>query len=510
MIGRIARGLFATARRVVDRTRRSYLRVGRVDAKLVRRSGELPPSGFDAFFRRLGRLADHSKLWFAIAALLVAREGATRRAGLRGLAAIGGASFSASLVGKRLFPRRRPAAELLPVPRRMTRRPRSSSFPSGHSASAFAFASAAVMEHKGVGALVLPLAAAVGYSRVHTGVHWPSDVAAGAAIGVAASLATRHWWPHGTGLPERREPAVDAVELGEGEGLAVVVNPSSGAESVDRTHEILARWPKADIIRVDPGVDVITTLEERIGDYRALAAAGGDGTVTRVADLAVRHGLPLVVVPAGTLDHFARDLGIEGLADIADATQVGSAIRVDVADVLVENGPGARQRLRFINTASIGGYPEMVRLREKLETTHPRWLAAAFAMIRVLRHARPVPILLDDSRRLVWMLFVGNGSYQPKGFGAARRPTMASGLLDVRYLRADLPYSRARFVLAALTGTLRTSHVYRHYDATRTDIRILAGRERIAADGEVGPPGRRFTFHTRPGVLTVYRVVPPA
>jgi undecaprenyl-diphosphatase len=108
------------------------------------------------------------------------------------------------------------------------------------------------------------------------------------------------------------------------------------------------------------------------------------------------------------------------------------------------------------------------------------------------------------------MLFVGNGSYEPKGFGAARRPMLASGQLDVRYLRADIPYSRARFVIAALTGTLQTSHVYRHFDAERTDIRILDGTRRIATDGEVGPAGRRFTFRSRHGALAVYRAAPPS
>jgi undecaprenyl-diphosphatase len=238
-----------------------------------------------------------------------------------------------------------------------------------------------------------------------------------------------------------------------------------------------------------------------------VGAAGGDGTVTCVADVAIRHRLPLVVVPAGTLDHFARDLGGEGLVDTAAATQVGSAIQADVAEVRVESGD--TERLRFINTASLGGYPEMVRLREKLEANRPKWLAAALAMTRVLRRAQPMPILLDGSRKVVWMLFVGNGSYEPKGFGAARRPTMASGLLDVRYLRADIPYSRARFVLAALTGTLQTSHVYKHFEAPTTDIRMLDGRRRIATDGEVGPLGERFTFRSRPRALTVYRAVPP-
>ncbi|GAB3469861.1 phosphatase PAP2 family protein [Actinophytocola sediminis] len=490
---------------------RRYWRVGRIDAELVRRSGELPPTRFDALCRRAGMAADHSRLWFAIAAVLIARKGATRRAGLRGVAAIAGASMSASLVGKRLFPRRRPAAELLPEPRRMVRRPTSSSFPSGHAASAFAFASAVAMEHRGAGAAVLPLAALVGYSRVHTGVHWPSDVAAGAAIGLGAARATRHWWPHGAGLPQQREPLVDAPELGAGEGLLVLVNPTSGAEGADPGEEVRAMWPKAELIRIEPDTDAIAEFAARLagGDVCAVGAAGGDGTVTTVAGFAVRYRLPLVVVPAGTLDHFARDLGVDGPMDTADAAQVGAAVRVDVATVSVEHRGGDTTRLQFINTASLGGYPEMVRLREKLEAKWPKWFAAALAMSRALRRAQPMPVLLNGRRRLVWMLFVGNGSYEPKGFGAARRASLASGKLDIRYLRADLPYSRVRFALAALTGTLRTSHVYRHFEAAGVEVRLLGGPRRIATDGEVGPLGRRFTFRVDAGALAVYRL-PPA
>ena len=185
--------------------------------------------------------------------------------------------------------------------------------------------------------------------------------------------------------------------------------------------------------------------------------------MTCVADVAVRHGLPLVVVPAGTLDHFARDLGVDGLVDAQRRHPGRLGDPGSTSRRYASRTARARpRRVRFINTASLGGYPEMVRLREKLETSRPKWLAAALAMIRVLRRAQPVPIVLDGRRELVWMLFVGNGAYEPKGFGAARRPTLASGLLDVRYLRADLPYSRARFLAAALTGTLQTSHVYRH------------------------------------------------
>ena len=485
--------------------RRRFRRVSRFDAELVRRSGDLPHTPADRGFQLLGRAANHSRLWFAIAALLIARKGATRRAGLRGVAAIGFASFAASGVGKRLFPRRRPAAELLPVYRRMTKRPTSSSFPSGHSASAFAFASAAAMEHPGTAAVVFPLAAAVGYSRVHTGVHWPTDVAAGAAIGVGAAYATRHWWPHPKDLPGGPQRRATAEELGDGEGLVLVVNPGAGS-SGEAGEEVRKAWPRADVIEILPDTDVLAELTKKVesGEVRAVGAVGGDGTVACAAGVAVEHGLPLVLVPAGTLDHFARDVGIGTLDEAQAASRAGSVLVCDVAEVDVSYRSDDTERVVFVNTASLGGYPETVRLRERLQTRWPKWAAVLLATTRTLRSARPMKIMLNGHERLVWMLFVGNGPYEPKGFGAARRPSLAAGKLDVRYLRADLPYSRARFLLASLTGTLSTSHVYRHAEVTRVDVVLLDGHRRIALDGEVGPLGRRFSFRVRERGLPVY------
>lgn len=479
--------------------------VSRLDAELVRRSGHLPPSSADKGLRLLGQTANHSKLWFTIGAVLISRKGASRRAGLRGVAAIGFASFAASFVGKRLFPRRRPAAELLPVPRRLIRRPRSSSFPSGHSASAAAFATAVAMEHRGAAAVVMPLAAAVGYSRVHTGVHWPTDVVAGAAIGVGAAYATRHWWPHPKDLPDGEQHRATAAELGDGEGLVIVVNPGAGSAGNVIT-EVGKAWPSADIVEIQPDVDVVDEVVKRVehGDIRAVGAVGGDGTVACVAGIAVEHALPLVLVPGGTLNHFARDAAIESLDEAQAATRVGSVIVCDAGEVDVTNRSGETEHAVFVNTASLGGYPETVRLREKLEVRWPKWVAALLATTRTLRRAKPMTVLLNGRRHKVWMLFVGNGAYLPKGFGAARRPTLASGLLDVRYLRADIPYSRARFLLATLTGTLSTSHVYKHAEVRAIDVVLLDDARRIALDGEVGPLGRRFRFRVRKSALSVY------
>ncbi|SEK53122.1 phosphatase PAP2 family protein [Streptacidiphilus jiangxiensis] len=144
----------------------------------------------DAGLRRLSHAANHSKINLSVAAALALVPGRCRRAGLLGAAAVGVASFSANLLGKQLVRRPRPDREAAQVHvDRHVPMPTSASFPSGHTASAFALATV-------VGA-VLPVAAAplgllacaVGYSRVHTGVHYPGDVVAGALLGSSCGMA---------------------------------------------------------------------------------------------------------------------------------------------------------------------------------------------------------------------------------------------------------------------------------------------------------------------------------
>jgi diacylglycerol kinase family enzyme/membrane-associated phospholipid phosphatase len=487
---------------------RPFRQVGRTDHRLMRRSAQIPRTRADDALMSLSKSANKAVLWWGVGAVLAAKKGPTRRGALRGVAAIAGASLTANLIGKPLFPRRRPAAEEVPEHRRLVKRPTSSSFPSGHSASAVAFATAVAMESPKAGLAVAPLAIAVAYSRVHTGVHWPSDVGAGMLIGAGAAALTRHWWPLHDDVPARTAHSADAPEMQDGDDMLAVVNPNSGVDGVDPTEDVKYAWPKATILYPNPKQDLRAQLEEEIhargGSVRALAVAGGDGTVAAVASIAADYDLPLALIPAGTLNHFARDVGLRSMPQSDVATEAGTAVGIDLGEVEIGTGDTMERRW-FVNTASIGGYPEMVRLREKLQQRHPKWPSAAIALVRTLRRAKPLNVVLNGEDAEIWWLFVGNGTYAPKGFTPSRRPALDTGLLDIRYLRADIPYSRLRFVLATVMSTLNASHVYQELDLPSLDVELRDGNRRVATDGEVGPLGNEFRFRARSSALTIYR-----
>jgi membrane-associated phospholipid phosphatase len=166
----------------------------RIDAAVYAAIARTDTPALDRSMRRISRAADYSKPWLASAAVMCVVGGALgRRAAARGLISVGVATTLANLFAKPLSARRRPRRRPLDAPgRRHVPMPDSTSFPSGHTASAFAFATGVAQVRPSLSAPLRAAATLVGYSRVHTGVHYPGDVLAGAFLGVsAAELANR-------------------------------------------------------------------------------------------------------------------------------------------------------------------------------------------------------------------------------------------------------------------------------------------------------------------------------
>src|SRR6476469_4661415 len=469
----------------------------RGDSRLHARIGRLPTTPADRWLRRLSMSANNGRLWLVIAVLLGTRKGQPRRAAIRGIGSMWVSSALVNVVLQRLCRRGRPSPlNLREGAHRLRRHPVTSSFPSGHSASAAAFVTGVALESTPAGAVLAPLALGVGYSRVHVGVHYPGDVVAGFAVGAGVAVASQHWWRVRADEPARVRDSSAAPALPEGEGLVIAVNPRSGTDDYDPAEDIQRLLPRAEVLTLSEEAGVSELLGEaaRSGRAKALGVAGGDGSVAAAAAVALDHGLPLAVVPAGTLNHFARDVGLETPQDTVDAVLAGDAVQVDVAEV---NGTP------FLNTSRTGSYPEMVRRRDRMSKRLGKWLALTVAAAQVLRTGSPLSLVVNGQPLHVWILFVGNCAYTPRGLSPAWRPRLEDGLLDVQYLRADLRFGRTRAVLATLLGVSEHSRSYWHLEAEEVRVVSRSGVQQVAYDGEMGEKSAEFVF-TKRRRLTVY------
>ena len=397
-------------------------RIAVADAELLRRlqAGDRP--AVRHAMARLGHSANYGGLWLAAAVLLGASGGKwARRGALRGVAGVTIASTAANIITKRLAGRARPpsaapvSAPAWPTarPLRRFRPPRTTSFPSGHAASAAAFATGVALEVPALAAPVGGLAAAIGASRLVTGVHYPSDVAAGFALGTAAGLLTLRWWPRRPEAPAAAaRPRREAPASADGAGLVLVVNCSAGTASADLAGSLGSSLPAAEIVVASADDDLRGTFRQAAARASILGVAGGDGTVRVAAGIAADAGLPLLVVPAGTFNHFATDLGVHSPGDAVTALREGDSVLVDVASA----GEHA-----FLNTASTGVYVDLVRAREQIEPRLGKWPAVLVALARVLRHSGPQDLLVDGRAG-------GSGCCSPGTAGTsrpARRPPTA-------------------------------------------------------------------------------------
>jgi diacylglycerol kinase family enzyme len=248
-------------------------------------------------------------------------------------------------------------------------------------------------------------------------------------------------------------------------------------------------------------MDPIEAAREAAASSAAVVAAGGDGTVNAVASALAGTTVPLGVLALGTLNHFARDMRLpldvqQAVAAIAE----GRTVRVDVGRV---------NDRTFVNNASIGVYPNIVELRDRMRRQGRSKLTAfARATITVLRTYRGVTIALtSDNGRWVGrtpFVFVGNNEYTVDGFGLGERQTLVQGRL-VAYVAPRMRSRRLPLLFArALAGRALQSGAFEIFAARHLELSMSAGlRVRVALDGEVSTMTPPLRFASDPQALHV-------
>lgn len=310
----------------------------------------------------------------------------------------------------------------------------------------------------------------------------------------------------GTSRP-RRIPDPDARPSPDGRGVRLAVNPDSGPIWRGNPADILrAELPAADIHELGPDDDLIEILcAGPRDDVVAIGAAGGDGTLSAAAAVAVERDEVLIAVPSGTFNHLARDLGLDGPEDTIAAIRAGTVIRMDLGCVSPADDGDPRT---FVNTLSFGGYTQVVDTRERLQPRIGKWAALAVALARELPRMEPLRLELDGEPTTVWLGWIGNGAYAPAGFAPSWRERLDDGQLDVRLVLGDRRLARSRLFAEVLVGRMRRCPVYREQRLSELEVVSRSGPMRLAVDGETFDGAARFAVTKRRRALAV--AVPPA
>lgn len=292
--------------------------------------------------------------------------------------------------------------------------------------------------------------------------------------------------------------------------MTFILNPRSGIKPAGGASD----WLRQSLSGTDAQVQVLVAGQDvhvrelarrALQDHsQVVVAGGGDGTVSAVAAELAGTGIPLGVLPLGTLNHFAKELGVPMDRDAAIRTLLaGRMASVDVGE--------ANGRV-FLNNSSLGLYPWLVAEREAgQQRGRGKWTGFVRAAVSVLRRYPFLEVTLSvDGRELHYrtpFVFIGNNRYSMEAFRIGKRESLTAGELCLfvatRGRRRDL----LKLALWTLLG--RASRACELRTLSARDIRIVTRRRRVrvALDGEVAWMETPLHYRIRPGAL---RVIVPA
>lgn len=296
--------------------------------------------------------------------------------------------------------------------------------------------------------------------------------------------------------------------------IPIIVNASAGAgrakEGLDTLEDIFRGVGlEVRMVPFKSGDDLKSMAADAAATRPpAVVAAGGDGTINAVASAIVGTGIPLGVLPLGTLNHFAKDLGIP--LDVTEAARIIAGGHVTEVDVGSVNGH------IFLNNSSLGLYPSIVRNRESQQRRLGRgkWPALLWATWTVLRR-RPflnVALCLDDVKRQcrTSFVFIGNNEYTMEGFNIGARERVDQGCLSVYMSQRRSRHRLLMLAIRALFGRLYQTRDFEAITAQSLTVESRHRRLHVATDGEVNLLDTPLEYGIRARALRVLVPAPAA
>lgn len=259
--------------------------------------------------------------------------------------------------------------------------------------------------------------------------------------------------------------------------ITVVYNPQSGS-AVSKSQ--LASYFKSAHITVDAWLNITedettTELSRLRQQDTIIAAVGGDGTITSVANY-IRGGRAILApLPGGTLNHFTKDIGIN--QDLKKAIKGLSRSKPRSVDVATVNG-----RV-FLNNSSIGFYPTSLQVRKHFEDRLGKWPAAVIASLRALIYYKLYTVTIDNTTTKTPFVFVGNNVYHLDQMAA--RNSLTEGTLCLYVISSERRWVMLKLFFATLFNKLREQPELIEFYAKQATIYTNRSGINVATDGEV-------------------------
>jgi diacylglycerol kinase family enzyme len=289
--------------------------------------------------------------------------------------------------------------------------------------------------------------------------------------------------------------------------MAVLLNCSSRSHTAARRRaqiaELLAASRvEADLLCAENGARLAELVRRAAREpYDVLVAGGGDGTMNAVAAVLAGTNRPMGVLPLGTVNHFAKHLGVPMDLGAAVRTVVeGEQVRIDVGEV---NG-----RV-FVNNSTLGIYPRIVRDREALRRSHGlnKWLAFAFATATGLRRHDFVELrLIMDEQELQLktpFVFVANNDFKLGDLDVGPRGSLGSGELGLCVAHPQGRLSLFKLLASGVAGRLTEARDFRILRTKELRVESPHRRLHVATDGEVVKVATPLRYRARPAALSV-------